>query len=197
MHSIDKRIESIINWRMRTYEKVKAVKRAEQFFEQHRQTNWINYKLENEDLNKEKAVKSSEKIFAQHRQTNRIICKLENEDLWKRKGGKKRWKIFCTAQNNKMNHYKLENEDLWKEKAVKSAENFFAQHKQIESIVNWRMRTYEKEKAVKSAEKFFAQHRQTNWINYKLENEDLWKREGGEKHWKIFYTAQKNKLNQL
>ena len=33
-------------------------------------------------------------------------------------------------------------------------------NKQIESIINWRMRTYEKEKGVKSAENFFAQHRQ-------------------------------------
>ena len=49
-----------------------------------------------------------------------------------------------------------------KEKAVKSAGKFFAQHKQNESIINWRMRTYEKEKAVKSAEKFFALQRQTN-----------------------------------
>ena len=47
-------------------------------------------------------------------------------------------------------------------KAVKSAEKFFAQHKQIESIINWRMRTYEKKKAEKSAENFFAQLRQTN-----------------------------------
>ena len=41
-----------------------------------------------------------------------------------------------------------------KEKAVKSTENFFSQHKQIESIINWRKRTYEKEKAVKRAEKY-------------------------------------------
>ena len=41
-----------------------------------------------------------------------------------------------------------------KEKAVKSAE--------IESIINWRMRTYQKEKADKSAEKFLTQHKQTN-----------------------------------
>ena len=48
-----------------------------------------------------------------------------------------------------------------KEKAVKRAEKFFAQQKQIESIINWRKRTYEKGKAVKSAENVFAQHRQT------------------------------------
>ena len=54
-------------------------------------------------------------------------------------------------------------------------------NKQIEPIINWRMRTYEKEKAVKSAEKFFTQHKQTNLINYKLENEDLSERKGGKK----------------
>ena len=51
----------------------------------------------------------------------------------------------------------------YEKKAVKSAENFLhSTDKQIESIINWRKRTYEREKAVKSAEKFFTQHRQTN-----------------------------------
>ena len=82
---------------------------------------------------KEKAVKSAEQFFAQHRQTNRIKYKLENEDLSQRKSEKKALKNFLPSIN-----------------------------KQIESIINWRMRTYEKERAVKSAEKIFAQHKQTN-----------------------------------
>ena len=50
-----------------------------------------------------------------------------------------------------------------KKKAVKSAEHFLhSTDKQIESIINWRKRSYEEEKAVKSAENFFTQHRQTN-----------------------------------
>ena len=46
-----------------------------------------------------------------------------------------------------------------KEKAVKALKNFLdSTNKQIESIINWRKRSYLEEKAVKSAEKFFAQH---------------------------------------
>ena len=47
-----------------------------------------------------------------------------------------------------------------KEKAVKSADNFslHSTDKQKQSIIDWRVRTYEK-KAIKSAEKFFAQPR--------------------------------------
>ena len=49
------------------------------------------------------------------------------------------------------------------EKKRKALKKFLhSTDKQIESIINWRMRTYEKEKAVKSAEKFFAQHKQAN-----------------------------------
>ena len=45
---------------------------------------------------------------------------------------------------------------------VRSAETILhSTDKQIESIINWRKRTYEKQKAVKSAEIFFAQHRIT------------------------------------
>ena len=50
MYSIDKQIESIINWRMRTYQNENAVRSAEQFFAQHKQANGINYELEIEDL---------------------------------------------------------------------------------------------------------------------------------------------------
>ena len=39
LHSTDKQIELIINWRMRTYEKETALKSAENFFAQQRQTN--------------------------------------------------------------------------------------------------------------------------------------------------------------
>ena len=60
MHSTDKQIESFINWRMRTYEKEKAVKSTENFFAQHKQKNRINYKLRMRTYEKEKAVKFAE-----------------------------------------------------------------------------------------------------------------------------------------
>ena len=70
MHSTDKQIESIINWRMRTDEKEKAVKSAENFFAQHGQKieSFINWRMRTYE--KEKAVKSAEKFFAQ--QTNKL-----------------------------------------------------------------------------------------------------------------------------
>ena len=42
---------------MRTYQKEKAVKSAERFFAQNRQTNRLNCKLENEDLSERKGGK--------------------------------------------------------------------------------------------------------------------------------------------
>ena len=56
---------------MRTYEKEKAVKSAENLFAQHRQKiieSIINWRMRTYE--KEKAVKSNEKFFAQHKQTN-------------------------------------------------------------------------------------------------------------------------------
>ena len=55
---------------MRTYEKEKAVKSAENFFSQHNKQieSIINWRMRTYE--KEKAVKSAEKFFAQHRQTN-------------------------------------------------------------------------------------------------------------------------------
>ena len=70
MHSTNKQIESIINWRMRTYEKEKAVKSAEQFLHSTNKQieSIINWRMRT--YQKEKAVKSAEKFFTQHRQTN-------------------------------------------------------------------------------------------------------------------------------
>ena len=42
---------------MRTYQKEKAVKSAERFFAQNRQTNKINYKMESEVLRESKGGK--------------------------------------------------------------------------------------------------------------------------------------------
>ena len=70
MHSTEKQIESIINWRMRTYEKEKAVKSAEKFLHSTDKQieSIINWRMRTYE--KEKAVKSAEKYFTQHRQTN-------------------------------------------------------------------------------------------------------------------------------
>ena len=71
MHSTDKQIESIINWRMRTYEKEKAVKSAENFFlhsTDKQIESIINWRMRTYE--KEKAVKALKIFFAQHRQTN-------------------------------------------------------------------------------------------------------------------------------
>ena len=73
----------------------------------------------------------------------------------KSKGGKKTLKIFLQNTDKQ-----IESIINWrmrtyeKEKAVKNAE--------IESIINWRMRTYQKEKTDKSAGQFSTQHKQTN-----------------------------------
>ena len=66
MHSTDKQIESFINWRMRTYEKEKAVKALKNFLDSTNKQiesiiNWIK-----RSYLEEKAVKSAEKFFAQH-----------------------------------------------------------------------------------------------------------------------------------
>ena len=55
---------------MRTYEKEKAVKRAEKFLHSTNKQieSIINWRMRTYE--KEKAVKSSEKFFAQHKQTN-------------------------------------------------------------------------------------------------------------------------------
>ena len=70
MQSTEKQIESIINWRMRTYEKEKAVKTAENFLHctDKQIETIINWRMRTYE--KEKAVKSAEKFFTQHRQTN-------------------------------------------------------------------------------------------------------------------------------
>ena len=56
---------------MRTYEKEKAVKSAENFFctaQTNKLKSIINWRMRTYE--KEKAVKSAEKFFAQHKQTN-------------------------------------------------------------------------------------------------------------------------------
>ena len=70
MHRTEKQIESIINWRMRTYEKEKAVKSAENFLHSTDKQieSIINWRMRTYE--KEKAVKSDEQFFAQHKQTN-------------------------------------------------------------------------------------------------------------------------------
>ena len=70
MHSTDKQIETIINWRMRTYEKEKAVKSAENFLHSTDKQieTIINWRMRTYE--KEKAVKSAEKSFTKHRQIN-------------------------------------------------------------------------------------------------------------------------------
>ena len=70
MHSTENQIESIINWRMRTYEKERAVKTAENFLHSTDKQieTIINWRMRTYE--KEKAVKSAEKFFTQHRQTN-------------------------------------------------------------------------------------------------------------------------------
>ena len=69
MHCTDKQIEAIINWRMRTYEKGKAAKRAYNILHSTDKQfeSIINWRMRTYE--KEKAVKSAEKFFAQHRQT--------------------------------------------------------------------------------------------------------------------------------
>ena len=69
MHSPDKQFESIINWRMRTYEKEKAVKSADiSLHSPDKQSeSIINWRMRTYE--KGKAVKSAENVFAQHRQT--------------------------------------------------------------------------------------------------------------------------------
>ena len=71
MHSTNKQIESIINWRMRTYEKEKAVKKALKISlhsTDKQIESFINWRMRTYE--KEKAVKSAENFFAEHRQRN-------------------------------------------------------------------------------------------------------------------------------
>ena len=69
MHCKDKQIEAIINWRMRTYEKGKAVKSADIILHSTDKQfeSIINWKMRTYE--KEKAVKSAENFFAKPRQT--------------------------------------------------------------------------------------------------------------------------------
>ena len=70
LHSTDKQIESNKNWRMRTYEKEKAVKSAKIFLHSTEKQieSIINWRMRTYE--KEKAVKSAENFFAQHGQKN-------------------------------------------------------------------------------------------------------------------------------
>ena len=156
LHSTNKQIESIINWRMRTYKKEKALKSAEKIFAQHRRRYWINYKLENEDLCKRKGGKRWNFVLHSIDKQIESIINWRMRPYEKEKAVKRAEKFFAQHRQTNWINYELENEDLRKEKAVKSSEKVSAQHRQTESFINWRMRTYEKEKAVKSAENFFC-----------------------------------------
>ena len=70
MHSTNRQIESIINWRMRTYQKEKAVKSLKKILhsKEKETESIINWRVRTYE--KEKAVKSAEHFFTQHRRTN-------------------------------------------------------------------------------------------------------------------------------
>ena len=73
LHCTDKQIEAIINWRMRTYEKGKAVKSADNILHNTDKQfeSIINWRMRTYE--KEKAAKNADNFFAQHKQFESII----------------------------------------------------------------------------------------------------------------------------